>query len=105
MNVLSTTRNRHPVDELGDVRESLKSLEAREKELKEEVGRLMGTKDSLGGDNFIARQSISERKGALDEKVIAAKLGVENLDAFRKPPVAVVTIRVTPRITDESEAA
>lgn len=92
--------NRHPVDQLADVRESLKALKDREEDLKAEVGRLMGAADSLGGDEYIATQAISERKGGLDEKAIASRLGVDNLDGFRKPSTTVVTIRVERRATE-----
>jgi hypothetical protein len=105
MNDTPARSNRHIVDQLADTRAEIKVLQANEKSLKEEVGRLMGGKDSLGGDEFIASQSISERKGALDETAIAKKLGVDTLDAFRKAPTTVVTIRVEPRAVDESEAA
>lgn len=93
--------NRHSVDQLGDVRATIRDLQDVEKALKEKVSREMGAKDSLGGDEWIANQRINERKGGLDENAIAAKLGVKNLEAFRKPPTTVVTITTTRRETDE----
>lgn len=87
--------NRHPVDQLGDIREQIKALGDVEKALKEQVSALMGEADSLGGAEWIASQSISERKGGVDEKKATAA-GV-NLDAFRKPPTPVVTIKTTRR--------
>jgi hypothetical protein len=96
------TSNRHIVDRLADVRAKIKQLQDDEKELKEEVGRQMGAADSLGGDEFIASQSITERKGSIDEAKVAKKLGVENLDAFRKSPSTVVTIRVERRAAEEA---
>lgn len=100
MNAISMP-NRHPVDQLADVRAKIKDLQAREGELKDEIGRLMGDKDSLGGDEYIARQSIQERKGPIDE----AKLKAAGLDAdkFRKPPVTSIVLRVERRA--ELEAA
>lgn len=94
------TSNRHIVDQLADVRAKIKALQEHEKDLKEEVGRQMGAADSLGGDEFIASQAISERKGSIDEAKVARKLGVENLDAFRKAPSTVVTIRVESRASE-----
>ena len=93
--------NRHPVDQLADVRETIKTLQAREAELKDEIGKLMGKADSLGGSEYIARQSLQERKGSIDE----AKLKAAGLDAdkFRRPPVTSIVLRVERRA--ELEAA
>ena len=76
MNAISMP-NRHPVDQLADVRETIKTLQAREAELKDEIGKLMGKADSLGGDEWIARQSLQERKGSIDE----ARLKAAGIDA------------------------
>lgn len=91
--------NRHPVDRLGETREQLKALQNDEKALKEEVGLMMGSDDSLGGDEWVADQALSVRKGALDDAKIAAALcvDVEDLDQYRKKATAVVTIRVSRR--------
>lgn len=100
MNAISMP-NRHPVDQLADVRAKIKDLQAREGELKDEIGRLMGDKDSLGGDEWIARQTLQERKGGIDEKALKAA-GLD-ADAFRKPPVTSIVLRVERRA--ELEAA
>lgn len=100
MIVTATSGNRHIVDQLADVRAEIRELQAKESGLKEAVGHMMGSADSLGGDEFIASQAISERKGSLDEKAIAKALGVDNLDQFRKPATPVVTIRVERRISE-----
>ena len=92
--------NRHPVDQLADVRETIKTLQAREAELKDEIGKLMGKADSLGGDEWIARQSIQERKGSIDEARLKAA-GID-ADAFRKPPVTSIVLRVERRAMPES---
>lgn len=87
--------NRHPVDELADVREAMKSLKAREDELKAIISNAMGSADHLGGDEFIATQTLSERKGGLDEKAMKAA-GIDT-DRYRKASTVVTTIRVERR--------
>lgn len=99
MNAISMP-NRHPVDQLADVRESIKTLQAREAELKDEIGKLMGKADSLGGDEWIARQSLQERKGSIDEARLKAA-GID-ADAFRKPPVTSIVLRVERRAMPEA---
>lgn len=89
------TPNRHIVDQLADTRASIKELQARESELKAAVSKQMGDRDSLGGDQFIARQTLSERAGSIDTKAMQAA-GIDP-DAFRKPASAYVTIRVEER--------
>lgn len=99
MNAISMP-NRHPVDQLADVRETIKTLQAREAELKDEIGKLMGKADSLGGDEWIARQSLQERKGSIDEARLKAA-GID-ADAFRKPPVTSIVLRVERRAMPEA---
>lgn len=91
--------NRHPVDQLADVREQIKSLKTREDALRDEVSAMMGNADSLGGDEFIAHQSVSTRKGAIDQKALEAT-GID-VDKFRKPDVTAFTIRVERRAMEE----
>lgn len=93
-------KNRHPVDELADVREAKKSLEAREAELKAEISSLMGSADHFGGEEYIASQRVSTRKGGLDDKAMKAA-GID-VDRFRKPDVTVYSLHVERR---EVEAA
>jgi hypothetical protein len=93
-----TNANRHIVDQLADVRAKIKELQDAEKVLKDQVSAAMGSGDSLGGDEFIAWQTISERKGSLDEKALKAA-GID-AEKFRKAPVAVVTLRVERRAAD-----
>lgn len=92
------TRNRHIVDELADIRAQKKELEKREDELKAAISEAMGSRDSLGGDQFIALQKVSSRKGAIDTKAMHAA-GL-NPDDFRKPDVTVYSIVVEPRVMD-----
>jgi len=91
--------NRTPIDRLGDIREQIKELQAQEKELKVAVQDALGCADRLLGLEFLAVQSIAERKGSIDEKAVAKAMGVENLDNFRKDPITVITIKTT-RITE-----
>ncbi len=90
-------KNRHVVDRLADVRAEIKALTQEEAELKARVSQLMGSADSLGGDQYIASQSLQERRGGLDESKLAGALGLPNLDAYRKPSTTFVVIKVEPR--------
>lgn len=92
--------NRHPVDQLGDVREQIKALQERETELKEQVSAMMGAADSLGGGEWIARQTRTTRKGAIDAKALE-KAGLDP-DRFRKPDSDVKTIRCERRVTEDA---
>ncbi len=92
--------NRHPVDQLADVRAEIRRLQAQETELKSTVSMMMGSADSLGGDQYIASQKIMTRKGGLDEAKLSAELG--DLAPFRKPDTTVITINVTPRVREEA---
>ena len=94
----ATLTNRHIVDQLAGVRALIKQLQDEEKSLKEQISAAMGSADSLGGDEFIAFQRVSERKGALDEKAMQAA-GIDT-DAFRKPPVTVYTLTVEARAVE-----
>lgn len=76
-------RNRHPVDQLADVRARIKDLQDREADLKALITAEMGSRDSLGGDEFIAFQTLQERNGSLDEASLRAA-GI-NPDKHRKP--------------------
>lgn len=95
------TSNRHIVDQLADVRAQKKELEAREDELKVAISAAMGSADSLGGDQFIALQKVSERKGAIDTKAME-RAGIDP-DAYRKPAVTVYQIVVEPRVMEAAE--
>lgn len=100
MHVPPLPGNRHPIDRLADVRDQIKALEAEEAKLKAEISALMGSADSLGGDEYIARQSLQDRKGALDEKALCRKLNVENLDAYRKPSTTSMVLRLVSRVAE-----
>ena len=85
-------RNVHPVDELAEIRARMKALVERESELKSTISTLMGLDDALFGADHVAFQKMSSRKGAIDADALA-KAGVD-VDAFRKPDVAVISITV-----------
>ena len=87
--------NRHPVDQLADIRAAIKALQEQEDTIRTEVSVLMGDGDVLGGDEFIARQTISERAGSID----AAALERDGIDVakYRKKPSTVYSIKVERR--------
>ena len=87
--------NRHPVDQLGQIRETIKALKDRETELKDIVSAEMGGADSLGGAEWIARQALTTRKGAIDAKAMERD-GLDP-DSYRKPSQAVYTLRTERR--------
>lgn len=95
------SKNRHPVDQLADVRAEMKALKEREDELRALVSKAMGNADSLGGDQFIALQKVSERKGAIDAAALK-KAGIDP-DAFRKPDTTVYSIVIEPRVMEAAE--
>jgi len=98
---ISMSVNRHIVDQLADVREQIKKLEEQEEKLKAEVSKQMGDADSLGGDEFIARQTVSTRAGSIDAKAME-KAGIK-VEKYRKAAVTIYSIRVERR--EQPEAA
>lgn len=99
MHDISLSSNRHPVDQLGEIRATIKALQAREDELKSKVSAMMGPDDCLGGDEFIAFQRVSTRKGAIDVKAME-KAGIDP-NRFRKPDVTVYSLTVERRVAEE----
>jgi hypothetical protein len=98
MTAIPTPSNRHPVDQLANVRATIKTLEEREKELKAQISVMMGKADSLGGDEFIALQKLSTRKGAIDAALME-KAGLDP-DRYRKPDTAVYSLVIEPRVQE-----
>lgn len=90
--------NRHPVDQLANVRATIKTLQEREAELKDQIGTMMGAADSLGGDEFIAIQKLKTRKGGLDAKKLEAKFG--DLTAYRKKDTTFIELSVEARVME-----
>jgi hypothetical protein len=62
---------------------------------------MMGGADSLGGDEWIARQTVTERKGSLDEKAMQAA-GIDT-DRYRKKPSISFMIRVERRAVEAAK--
>lgn len=99
MNATAMPSNRHPVDQLAQVRATIKVLQEREADLKEEITGLMGAATSVGGSEFIAKLKPNVRKGALDEKKLAAKLG--DLTKYRKPETHFSVLTLEARVLEE----
>ena len=91
--------NRHIVDRLADVREEIKELAEKEKVLKNQISGMMGEDDSLGGDEYIARQIVSLRSGSIDAEALE-RAGID-VDKYRKPGSATYTIRLERRVLEE----
>lgn len=85
-------RNRHPVDELADVREELRKLKVREDELRAEI---LSGDHGLVGDQFEAsvRETSAER---IDTGELKKRWGMDKLQPFVRTS-STTTIRVTPR--------
>jgi cell pole-organizing protein PopZ len=100
--------NRHPVDQLAEVRAQIKALQSREDDLKEQVlTRLTdnpqrGETQTVDGDDFVAAVSCVERE-TLDRKAVERALGVKFAKCLKKSTS--VTIRVSPRAHLDQEAA
>ena len=96
----SLSRNRHPVDRLADIRAEIKRLQAEEADLKAQISTEMGSRDSLGGAEWIASQTLQQRKGGIDEEKLCQHLGVKSLDPYRKPSTAAHVLRVERRAAE-----
>lgn len=73
------TTNRHPVDELADVREQIKKLQEQERQLRDRV--LEET--SFIGDEYRA-EIVMHHRETLDTKAIKREFGRERLEQFLK---------------------
>lgn len=84
--------NRHPVDELADVREAMKVLKTREAELRAAI---LTHECGLTGDEYEAtiKETETER---VDTKELKKEFGLEKLRPFLKP-VRAVTVWVKAR--------
>ena len=100
MNAIPTPVNRHPVDRLADLRAQIKALSAEEKDIANEVSRLIGDGTSIGGNEYIATQGQVERKGSIDAKKLAAD-GID-VDAYRGAPSISFPITLARRAVDEA---
>jgi len=91
------TTNAHPVDQLVALRAQIKALQEHEALLKTEISRAIGDGSCLVGDEWIAEQSVTTRKGGIDEKALKAA-GID-VDAFRKADTAVFTLRTVLKVS------
>lgn len=91
--------NRHPVDQLGAIRQEIKRLQDREIALKENILSQMGSRDALGGAEYIAVRTNQSRKGGLDEAKLRKKLG--SLDSYRKPDISFPVLKVERRALED----
>lgn len=83
-------RNRHPVDELADVRATIRDLQAREAYLKEIVTHLDGCR--LEGDDFEAIVTRVEGE-RIDTAALRKHLGEDGIKPFLKQ-TSTVTVRI-----------
>lgn len=91
-------KNRHIVDELGDLREQKKALEKREKQLRQEIVEQMDGQggDSLGGDQYIVRRKMVTRRGAVDTKRMMIEKSIDP-DDYRKPDTQTMQLDIEER--------
>lgn len=87
--------NRHPADELGDIRAERMALDAREARVRARVMKLMKAGDHLSGDDYVAKWEVQSWRGQLDAR--ALKRAGLNPDKFRKPTTKVDIIRTVRR--------
>ena len=85
----------HAVDQLVAIRAQIKALQETEAALKTDISRQIGDGNYVVGDEWIAEQSLTTRKGGLDEKKLIA-FGID-VDAFRKADSVVLTLRTVLR--------
>jgi len=86
------TRNRHPVDELADIRAEQKRLKDREDELRQMI--ISGQVGPVGDQHEASiRETVSER---LDTAAVRKEFGLAKLRPFLKPSTTTV-ITVKPR--------
>jgi hypothetical protein len=82
--------NRHPADELADIRAQIKELEARQQVLREW---LIAHPHDLRGASVRAAIHEWEKRRVLDQRASKAFFGMERLQAFYKPaPLTVVNL-------------
>lgn len=88
--------NRHPVDELSDVRAEMKRLKEREETLRDVI---LGGECGMTGDQFVASVTSAEQR-RFDADAAKKLLGPEQALALTKI-VAVRTIRLSERLVPE----
>ena len=85
--------NRHPVDELSDIRAEMKRLKAREDEIRDDI---LEGRCGLVGDQFDARVTNSESE-RVDTAALRKEFGLERLRPYLKKSVT-RTIRISERV-------
>ena len=90
--------NRHPIDELSDVRSEMKRLKAREDELRSVI---LGGECGLAGDQFNASITLSQQN-KMDMDAVRKALGAELVKAMTKS-VPIRVIKLSERELVESE--
>jgi len=97
---MTQTANRHPVDQLADVRAEIAKLKEREDALREMI---LSGECQLFGDDFRADVSTttSER---VDTKALRKALGDKALAPYLKPST-VRTVRLKPRLENDDDEA
>lgn len=93
-----TATNRHPADQLADVRAQIAALKEREDTLRHD---LMLPGASLQGDDFVAEIATSERT-SLDGPAVRKEFGDERLKRWLKTTKA-TTVRVKPRVHEDGD--
>lgn len=87
--------NRHPVDELGDIRAERVALAVREDRARARVMSLMNAGGCLSGHDYTATWEVQKWRGQLD--VAALRRAGLKPDKFRKPSANVDIIRTARR--------
>jgi hypothetical protein len=86
------TANRHPVDQLADVRAEIKTLKTREEQLRDKI---LGGDCGEVGDQYVARIDRRDKR-TLDVDLLTRHFGAETLKPFFKTS-AFTTIRLAER--------
>ncbi|MDY8108295.1 hypothetical protein U0C82_03910 [Fulvimarina sp. 2208YS6-2-32] len=96
-----TQTNRHPVDELVDVKAKMAALAEREKSLKAKIIEMAGERDAVGGDEFIATVALQSRK-SLDRKGLEKRVGKDVVAGFEREGEPYYVVRTAPRAIEEA---
>jgi hypothetical protein len=86
------TANRHPVDQLADIRAEIKTLKTREEQLRDKI--LAGECGEVG-DQYVARIDTRDKR-TLDVDLLTRHFGAETLKPFFKTSTF-ATIRLAER--------
>ncbi len=76
--MVKLTNNRHPVDELADIREQMKPLKQREEELRQMI---LDGECEAEGNEYVATVTVAVRE-KLDEAKLKKELGMAMLRPF-----------------------